>query len=130
MLVRVLRACDVRTGPQTWAVRALFVGPAYELPEEQALALIERGDAIAVNNSAPAGAAAEGPSAPPPPDAADVPSAGGSEDLSKLTVAALRERMVAAGIQAPAGAKKADLVSLLQAAEAGQQGDSESPGEE
>ena len=50
-----------------------------------------------------------------PSEAKDVPPA---NDLSKLTVESLKEMLDAAGIEYPAGAKKADLLALLEAVNA------------
>ena len=50
-----------------------------------------------------------------PSEAGDVPS---EADLSKLTVAKLKEMLDAAGVEYPADAKKADLLALLEAANA------------
>lgn len=57
-----------------------------------------------------------------PSEAGDVPSeaedAPPAVDLSKLTVAKLKEMLDAAGVEYPADAKKADLSALLEAANA------------
>lgn len=50
-----------------------------------------------------------------PSETEDVPS---EADLSKLTVAKLKEMLDAAGVEYPADAKKADLLALLEAANA------------
>lgn len=107
MLVRALRQCDAKVGPFEWDVIALFDGQVYELPEEAALALIEAGSARAVD-SAPAGSPADQP--PLPPQAP--PSAGGDE-FKALTVAELRERAAAAGLDVPSRATRAALVAAL-----------------
>lgn len=49
-----------------------------------------------------------------PSETEDAPPA----DLSKLTVAKLKEMLDAAGVEYPADAKKADLSALLEAANA------------
>lgn len=49
-----------------------------------------------------------------PSEAEDAPPA----DLSKLTVAKLKEMLDTAGVEYPADAKKADLLALLEAANA------------
>lgn len=126
MLVRVLRQCEVQTGPQSWAVRALFDGQQYELPDDQAEAVIAAGDAVAVG-TAPAGASAD-PSVPPPHEPAGAPSASGAE-LSTLTVAQLKARAAEAGIELPGSAKKADIVAII-AAQGEAQGVEDSSGEE
>jgi hypothetical protein len=47
------------------------------------------------------------------------------DELERATVAELREMLEAAGVPAPAGARKAELVELLQNARAGDAGGGE-----
>lgn len=118
MLIKVTQQGEVRTGPQSWAVRAVFPDQFYDLPDDQAQQLLERGHAERVAGDTGGAGAAAAREDPPPNGSQTSPSAARDDlhtQLNAMTVKELRGLAEASGIAVASGAKKAEIVALIEA---------------